>query len=95
MSYRIQLITKIPDRKDTPLHQAAKDGNLEEARNLILNGANIEAECFFHLETPLHKAAFNGNLEMVKFLIQNEAKINARNRYNQTPLHHATIGNRV
>ena len=58
------------DLHETPLHKAAIDGNLEEARTLILNGANIEAHCF-RLETSLHKAAFNGNLEIVEFLIQN------------------------
>ena len=57
------------DLHETPIHKAAIDGNLEEARTLVLNGANIEAQCF-HLETPLRKAAFNGNLEIVEFLIQ-------------------------
>ena len=57
------------DSNDALLHKVAIDGNLEEARTLILNGANIEAHCF-RLETSLHKAAFNGNLEIVEFLIQ-------------------------
>ena len=60
------------DSNDAQLHKVAIDGNLEEARTLILNGANIEAHCFC-LETPLHKAAFNGNLEVVEFLIQKGA----------------------
>ena len=62
------------DSNDAQLHKVAIDGNLEEARTLILNGANIEAHCF-RLETSLHKAAFNGNLEIVEFLIQKGANV--------------------
>ena len=62
------------DLHETPLHKAAIDGNLEEARTLVLNGANIEAQCF-RLETPLLKAAFNNNLKIVEFLVQKGANV--------------------
>ena len=58
----------------TALHIAAYQGYERIARVLILNGANIEAQCF-RLETPLLKAAFNNNLKIVEFLVQKGANV--------------------
>jgi ankyrin repeat protein len=47
---------------DTPLHDAAKGGNLAVARLLLANGADVHARNEYG-STPLHEAARGGNWE--------------------------------
>ena len=72
-----------------PIHLAAKNGYLEIAKLLLLNGANVNAKDAAH-QTPLHFAASRGNFEIAKLLLQNGANINLKTSYYQeTPLHYA------
>ena len=53
----------------TALHQSAIDGNLECAKTLVSNGANVNCmDC--EKWTPLHAAAMTGHAELVQFLLQ-------------------------
>lgn len=53
----------------TALHQSAIDGNLECAKTLVSNGANVNCtDC--EKWTPLHAAAMTGHVELVQFLLQ-------------------------
>ncbi len=78
----------------TPLHFAAMVGNIEFARILLSNGADIntriktyqkERDLWAHM-TPLHLAASRNHLSFVKFLIKKGAKINLTTKQGKTPL---------
>lgn len=72
----------------SPLHKAAKNGNIAEVERLIKNGANVNAmDGGF---TPLHEAARIGKTDMVGLLIAKGADVNARiirNYTGETALH--------
>lgn len=57
-----------------PLHEAAKTGNLRQARALIAQGAAVNAKD--EGRTPLYWAAQEGHLAMVKLLIAHGADVN-------------------
>jgi len=57
----------------TQLHQAARRGDLKEAKKLIEAGADLTARDEHLRSTPLAWAAKFGQLEMVKFLLNNGA----------------------
>jgi hypothetical protein len=60
---------------DTPLHSAAKNGNLELAQSLIQHGAYVDW-CCCSCVTPLHDAIRSKNYEMVKLLLDSRADTN-------------------
>jgi ankyrin repeat protein len=57
----------------SPLHEAARKGDLAEAKRLLESGANLTARDDHLRSTPLAWAAKFGQLEMVKFLLDNGA----------------------
>jgi ankyrin repeat protein/beta-lactamase regulating signal transducer with metallopeptidase domain len=63
-------------RVGTPLHQAAKDGDVEKVRLLISQGADIHA-LNVSLNPPLCAAVESGNMEIVKLLVEAGADVNA------------------
>jgi ankyrin repeat protein len=79
-----------PNEGETPLHHAARTGNVELAALLISKGAdpNIAAPSGF---TPLHVAAGLNRRAMLEFLLGRNANPNALDRRG-TPLHAATLG---
>ena len=74
----------------TPLHHAAKSGNLEKARKLLQSGkydVNMKTGGY---NTALHFACIHGHIDMVRMLISEfKADVNIRDSYNDTPLHAA------
>ncbi|VDM16949.1 unnamed protein product [Hydatigera taeniaeformis] len=72
----------------TPLHIAARYGNLKVARLLINNGADVNY-CAKDSITPLHLAAKWGKAEMTQLLIDRGAQLDARTRDGLTPMHTA------
>ncbi len=70
------------------LLDAASDGNSEEVRLLIAQGANVNTVTNIGI-TPLHLAAENGHTEAVGVLIDKGAGVNAVDKYGKTPLHSA------
>ena len=60
----------------TPLHQIARNGNVEAAAALLDRGANLHARDEDICSTPLGWAAKFGQLEMVRFLIARGAQVN-------------------
>ncbi|KAL5964290.1 Ankyrin-3, partial [Taenia solium] len=72
----------------TPLHIAARYGNLKVARLLINNGADVNY-CAKDSITPLHLAAKWGKAEMAQLLIDKGAQLDARTRDGLTPMHTA------
>jgi hypothetical protein len=66
----------------TPLHSAARGGNVEITKFLVSKGADVDAEAIDGT-TPLHLAA---NVEIAKFLISKGAYVNATTKRGWTPL---------
>lgn len=71
-----------------PLHHAARDGDVAEAKAEIDSGAEING-LDENGETPLTLAILNGQSAATAFLLERGADIEARNRGGFTPLHAA------
>lgn len=67
------------DGSTTPLHNAARNGNVEMIQALIQAGADVNATTSspnLISTTPLHQAAFAGNVEAIRTLVAAGADIN-------------------
>jgi ankyrin repeat protein len=76
----------------TPLHYASSTGNIEVAKVLLANRADVNAKDRSYSSTALHLSALSGNTSMAKLLIENGADVNAKDKFG-TPLTTA-FGNR-
>ena len=79
------------------IHTAAKRGNLEKVKSLLLKNPKLidsrEEEFGW---TPLHAAVFGSRKKVVEFLIKKKANVNAKDVQNQwTPLHWAASGGKL
>ena len=72
-----------------PLHDAARSGDLDKARELLETGKyNVNNTGSDYWQTPMHSACREGHLDMVRMLISEfKADMNIVDRYNNTPLH--------
>jgi hypothetical protein len=71
----------------TGLHRAVSNDNLEEVKNLIMRGENVnQKDDNYNNITPLFLAVENGNVEIAETLLNFRAKINAKDGNKQTPL---------
>ena len=70
------------------LHAAAFENDMEAARWLIANGAEVNAKTDRD-NTPLHDAAAKIAAEVAELLIANGAEVNAKDKYGDTPLDRA------
>ncbi|MGL9688337.1 MAG: ankyrin repeat domain-containing protein [Wolbachia sp.] len=75
----------------TPLHNAARDGDLEAIKYSVNKGDDINGySCGY---TPLHVAAMYGHLEAVRSLIGKGANVHVRNAiFGDKPIQSATVG---
>ena len=73
---------------DIPLHKAVRDGNIEDVKTLILNGAEINSMDVSN-RTPLGWAVFKNHILIAKLLLQNGADVNMGHGGTifNTPLH--------
>ena len=76
---------------DIPLHKAVRDGNIEDVKTLILNGAEINSMDISN-NTPLDWAVFKNQILIAKLLLQNGADVNIikDDTIFDTPLHVAS-----
>lgn len=77
---------------DPRLHEAVRDGKVEEVRNLIKEGLNINAnDDELHSRTPLEMAITQNREEIAKILLRAGANVNLKNflNRNNTPLQSA------
>jgi len=81
------LINAKDDNASTALHTAAQKGQIEVARFLLANGADIEAKTRNQGWTPLHWSVFEGHKAMVDFLLSQKADVQATDNNGATPLH--------
>lgn len=82
------------DRGWTPLHIAARKGDLEEVRRLLNEGVDVNQISRGHKDTgatALHLAAAGGHIDIMDELLERGCNIDARTRVGcgWTPLHHA------
>ncbi len=77
---------------DDAFRFAAYEGKLDEVREGLTAGNNVNALDPEKRLTPLHMAAYNGNTEVVKLLLEHGATLDARDIEGKTPLLHACTG---
>jgi len=68
---------------------AASLGDLAKVRELIIQGADVNAKKGPHFETPLMIAAYWGHLEVVKLLLDKGADVNEKLESGMTALAYA------
>src|SRR5438045_5380015 len=71
--------------RQTPLHIAAEDGNTNNVKRLIREGAVVDASDRWK-RTPLHLATEWGHVGVVKDLLASGANVNAVTKLGETPL---------
>ena len=76
---------------DTPLHIAARKGEIEDVEILLVHGAAINASGDLG-NTALHYAAMTGKIDVVSKLLQRGASPNIKNEFGQTPEKIAELG---
>ncbi len=77
---------------DKALLAASMQGNVNEIRNCIGKGANVNAQDAITGTTPLHHIAHNCRLkDTAKLLLDNGAKVNIKDNAGMTPLHCASF----
>lgn len=74
----------------SPLHCAARSGNLRMATILVYLGANVEIHDNLR-RRPLHWAAYAGSLPIVRLLLSHGASARVSDDLGRTPLHLAAI----
>lgn len=72
------------------LHDAAKTGDVDQVKQLITEGANVNAADTTGI-TPLHSAAVGDHIAVAELLIAKGADVNAKTDNGVTPLHLATF----
>ena len=70
----------------TPLHEVARNGDIESMKYLLENNMDIETKND-EGDTALHIAAKYGQVAMVRFLLKHDANIEAVDKRGNTPLH--------
>lgn len=70
------------------LHKAAEAGNLEQVKQLVARGENVNTKDSEH-NTPLHKSIWSGHFEIAKYLAEKGSDVNALGKTGATPLMYA------
>ena len=73
----------------TPLHLAARQGELETTKALLEAGANVNQRALGDNSTPLLIATINGHFDLAKYLLDKGADPNAAEHNGVTPLYAA------
>ncbi len=72
------------------LIDAAKNEDIKNVRELLANGADVDAKDK-NGETALHWAACDGRVDVAKILIEKGADVDAKSNFNETSLHKAAF----
>ncbi len=82
--HKMVLDAPAPGRADVDidrlLHHATQNGDIEQVKQLLEHGANVDHENEQGL-TPLHWSALNGRSDLAEILIAHGASINQREGY--------------
>jgi ankyrin repeat protein len=74
------------------IHDAAKSGDLEKIKALLIANPDLVSSKGDQGETPLHLAAFKGHKDVAELLLRNKADVNAKADDGRTPLQWAAVG---
>jgi hypothetical protein len=85
ISFQGDMVAVVPDMEH-PLAAACQDENIDEVKNLIARGAEVNAKEKYRGITPLFIAVENGDKAIVETLIRFGADVNARDSEGRTPL---------
>lgn len=69
-----------------PLHDAAKNNNVNDMNRLISEGTDVNIRDEYQF-TPLHSAASEGHVAAATLLVEKGAAVDARDEFGTTPLH--------
>ncbi|XP_063164609.1 ankyrin repeat and SOCS box protein 13 isoform X1 [Candoia aspera] len=69
----------------TPIHEAARSGEIHQLQELIKNGTCVNLVTYDSI-TPLHEASLRGQTQCVEILLAAGAQVDARNIDGSTPL---------
>ena len=72
-----------------PIHNAARNGNLNRVKTLLNRGVPVNTQTDAGW-TPLHFAAYSGRVNVVQELLRRGAHLNPRTFTGRTPLHIAS-----
>ena len=84
-----------PTNNHKTLDWAARSGDNETIRVLVLAGADVNAKTSLLEDTLLHVAARMGHSETVRVLVQLGAVVNATDHQKSTPLHQAALNGKT
>lgn len=79
---------KKPTGKETPLHRAAKAGDIKQVKTLLSRGADVNSKDE-NTWASLHYASKYGHRNMAELLLANGAEVNIKDYCGITPLHEA------
>uniref|UniRef100_A0A158Q7B9 Poly [ADP-ribose] polymerase n=1 Tax=Elaeophora elaphi TaxID=1147741 RepID=A0A158Q7B9_9BILA len=77
-------------RGDEAVLEAAKEGNIEKIRKIVIPATVNCRDVRGRFSTPLHLAAGYNNLEVARFLLENGAEVNLKDKGGLIPLHNAS-----
>lgn len=69
-----------------PIHDAATSGDIDDMKQILSSGGNINLKNEKYLQTPLQLAVYNQNFAMVSFLLSKGAHVNSKMRNGQSAL---------
>lgn len=73
--------------KDTPLHLAVREGDVDIVKMLIAAGADVNAQAPMDKVRPIHDAVRTGNVTIVILLCDAGAQLDVCDNRGNTPLH--------
>ena len=76
------------EQKNTPLHLASEDGDMDRVQTLLAAGADPNAKGE-NEESPLFHAVYEGHTEVTRMLLASGADPNAESQFIYGPLHQA------
>ncbi|VDK73322.1 unnamed protein product [Litomosoides sigmodontis] len=77
-------------RGDEAVLEAAKEGDLEKIRKIVIPATVNCRDVRGRFSTPLHLAAGYNNFEVARFLLENGAEVNLKDKGGLIPLHNAS-----
>jgi len=84
-----------PSKNDLLLIEASESGNIEDVKEYLADGANVNARDDQFGGTPLHGAAGYGQTKVAELLLANGAEVDSKDdKYEVTPLHYAALRGR-
>jgi ankyrin repeat protein len=79
-------------KNDLLLIEASESGNIEDVKEYLADGTNVNARDDQFGGTPLHGAAGYGQTKIAELLLTEGAEVDSKDdKYEVTPLHYAAL----